>query len=191
MADGLGDRGGQLTRALESNCARESYRKIGEVAVSSAADTNSVDLQHAVEARYRVVNLRSNARRRSIEQSIDSAARQSPAYRYHHTGDEQSGNGIGVAEPINVEGSSKKHECQTQHHNASRPDVGGKMEGISLQRLTVVFVGDTTQRSRAPPIRSHRKQHHGEGGDRGLDLYAAKKEPDNGFVDDPGTSKQE
>src|SRR5580693_10441471 len=113
MADGLGHCGSQLTGALESNGARESYRKISEIAVSSAADTNSVDFQHAVEPRDRVVNLRSNARRGSIEQSIDSAARQSPAHRYHHTGDEQSGNGIGVAEPIDVKASSKKHERQT------------------------------------------------------------------------------
>ena len=37
----------------------------------------------------------------------------------------------------------------------------------------------------------HRKQHHGEGGDRGLDIDAAKEEAEHGLVDDPGAGQQQ
>ena len=65
------------------------------------------------------------------------------------------------------------------------------MQGVGFQRLAVVFIGDTAEHTRAPPVKSHGKNHHGKCGEGGLDFNVAKEEAQCGFVDDPGAGEQE
>src|ERR1700686_2152613 len=100
----LGDCGRQLAGALKSYGARQSYGEVGEIAVPSAANADAIDFENAVDARDGVVDLRSNPRRGGIEQSVNGATSQPPAHRNHNTGHEQSGNRVGVAQPVNAIG---------------------------------------------------------------------------------------
>src|ERR1700688_1502870 len=187
----LGDCGRQLAGALKSYGARQSYGEVGEIAVPSAANADAIDFENAVDARYSVVDLRSNAGRGGVEQSVNGAASQPPAYGNHNSGHKQSGDRVGIAQPIDAKGAADENQDQPEYDHPGGPDVGGKMERVGFQRLAVVFVGDAAKCARAPPVHAHREQHHRKSGDGRLNFDSPEKESHCGLVDDPGASEQE
>ena len=174
--NGVGHGGGQLAGALKSHRAREPHGEIGEIAVPGAADAHAIDFEDAVNARDRVVDLGAHARRRGVEQRVDGAASQSPTDGDHDSGDKQRGDGIGIAQPVDVIGASDENQRQSEHDHARGPDVGGEVQRVGFQRLTVVFGGDAAEHAGAPPVEPHGKQHHGKSCDRRLDFDAAKEQ---------------
>src|SRR5580704_13366842 len=87
------DRGGdgldELLGALKGNRTREADGKVGEVAVARTAGAD--------------------AGGRGVEEGVNGAAGQSPAYGNDDSGDEESGDGIGDAEPIQAVGTSQQY----------------------------------------------------------------------------------
>ena len=88
-----------MAGALESYSPRQSYGKIGKIAVPGPADADSVDFENALHVQDRVIDLRSRSRRRSVEQGVNGAAGQAPTDENHYAGDEQRGDGIGKPQP--------------------------------------------------------------------------------------------
>ena len=187
----LGHSRGQLPGALEGHSPRQSHGKIGEVAVPGPADADAVDLEHAFDAQHRIVNFGAHARRRSIEQRINRAARQPPTHGNDHSCHEQRCNGIGIAQPLDVIRPAQQHQDKPKHHHAGRPDVGGEMQSVGLQRLAVVFGGDAAQRARTPPVDPHGEQHHGKSGQRRLDFNVAEEQTQRRLVNNPGAGQQQ
>ena len=74
---------------------------------------------------------------------------------------------------------------------AAGPDVGAEVQGIGLQGLAVVLVGDAAQPPRAPEIHHDRDAHHDERPDRRLDLDRVKEQPLARFVNNPDASQQQ
>src|ERR1700728_3276548 len=183
--------GGQLAGALESDGARQPDGEVGEIAVPGPADAYAIDFENTLDVQDCVVDLGAHAGRRRVEQSVNGAAGQAPAHGNDNAGHEQSSDGIGIAQPVDAIGATEENQDQAQHHHSGRPNVGGKMQGVGFQRLAVVFIGDTAEHTRAPPVQSHGKNHHGKSGGRGLDFNVAKEEAHRGFVDDPGAGEQE
>src|ERR1700752_2734758 len=66
-------RADKLARPLEGNAPGEPYGKVREITIPGAPYADPVDLEHAIDTRYCVVNLRAYTRRSGIEQSIDGA----------------------------------------------------------------------------------------------------------------------
>src|ERR1700687_1065250 len=141
----LGDRGRQLAGALKSYGARQSHGEIGEIAGPCPRKRSAIDFETAVDPRYSVVDLRSNAGRGGVEQSVNGAASQSPAHGHHHTGHEQGGDRVGIAQPVDAIGAADENQDQTEYDYPGGPDIGGKMERVGFQCLAVIFVGDAAK----------------------------------------------
>ena len=190
----VANRGGhgfdQLLGALEGDGAGETNGKIGEVAVAGAADAHATDFEHAIDARDGVGDLGADAGGSGVEQGVNGAARQPPAHRDDDAGDEQSGNGIGAAQPIQMIDAAQQNRAKAEHDHARGPDVGGEMQGVGFESLAFVFRGDAAEGARTPPVHSHGDQHHGECPDRRFDFDVAEKQAHDRFVDDPGAGQQ-
>ncbi len=65
------------------------------------------------------------------------------------------------------------------------------MQGVSLQRLAIVLVGDPLQGPRPPPVHRHRGKHHQECRQAGLNLHVTEEQAPHGLVDDPHASQQQ
>ena len=162
-----------------------------KVAIAGAADADAIHLQQAVHRRNRGNNLVAHSGGSGVEQGVDRLAGQAPAYVDDDAGDAERGDGIGIAQPAYAVHSSQQNQGQAENHDAARPDVGGKMQGIGFERLAVVLGGNPAQGARAPEIHRHGDEHHDEGGDAGLDFDMVEEEPFGGLVDDPDAGEQE
>src|SRR5579872_592375 len=188
---GLGDCGGQLTGALKRNGAGEADSEIGEVAISGATDADAVHFDDSWDAQDRIVNLRSNTGGSRIEQGVNRTAGEAPADRNYNSSHKKRGNRVSVTEPIETIIAAKKNQEQSDHDNTGRPDVRGKVERISLERLTVVLDRDSSESARTPPVHSHGKKHHAKCRGRRFNLDVAKEKAQASFVDDPCAGDQQ
>src|ERR1035441_2734505 len=190
-ANRLGDGGSQLAGALEGHGAREAYGEIGEITVPRPADADAIDFENAVDVQNCVVDLGSHSRRSCVEQSVTRPARQAPTHRDHDTGHEQSGDGIGITQPVHMIGAADKNQRQPEHDHTGGPDVSGEVQCVGFQSLAVIFAGDPAQSARTPPIHSHREHHYRKGCNGGLDFNSTEEETQCGFVDNPGAGQKE
>src|SRR5580704_17423934 len=116
------DRGGdgldELLGALKGNRTGEADGKVGEVAVARTADADATDFENTLDARDRVDDLGADTGGRGVEEGVNGAAGQSPAYGNDDSGDEESGDGIGDAEPIQAVGTSQQYYDKAEHDHA-------------------------------------------------------------------------
>src|SRR6185437_7551248 len=87
--------------------------------------------------------------------------------------------------------SSEQDQDETHHNDPARPDVGGEVQRIGLERLAVILGGDLAQGAGAPEIYRHGDEHHGKSGDAGLDVDMMKEQAFGSFVDDPDAGEQQ
>src|SRR5579864_353132 len=160
----------QLARALKGHGTRQADGKVGEVAIAGAANPDAIDFKHSIDARDRIDDLGAHPCGGGVEQGIDGSAGQTPAYGNHESGNEKCRDGVGVAKPSDLARMPYLHQHQSKDNHAARPDIGGEVQGIGLQRLAVVLACDTAEGSGSPPVHNHREQHYAEGRYRRLDL---------------------
>ncbi len=108
----------QLFGTLEGDGASQTDGEIGEIAIAGAANSHAPDFEHAIHAGDSIGDLGADAGGSGVEQSIDGAAGQAPAHRNDDAGDEQSGDGIGNAKPIQMINAPQQDEHQTDHDYA-------------------------------------------------------------------------
>jgi hypothetical protein len=142
---GFRDFVGDLARALESHAAGEADRDVGKVAVAGAADADAVHFEKAIDAAHGVDDAAAGPGGCSVEEGVNRLAGEAGADKDDHPADEQRGNGVGVDQPRNAVTSADEDQSQPQGNHAAGPDVGGEMQGVGLQGLAIVFVGDLSQ----------------------------------------------
>jgi len=186
-ADGIGD----LLGALEGEVALESDGDIGEIAVTGFTEADAFDFKDAIDGADAVLDQAAHADRRGIEQGVHGTSGQAPTDGDDDAGDEQSSDGIRLAKPVDVIEAPDGNEGEADDDDATRPDVGRKVESVGFEGLAVVLEGDASERAGAPGIDDDGERHDEEGGEAGFDFDAVKKEALDGFGDDPDTGEKE
>jgi len=64
------------------------------------------------------------------------------------------------------------------------------MQRVGFERLTVVLGSDAAESAGAPPIDSHRDEHHGECPEGWFDFHVAEEQTHDCLVDDPDAGQQ-
>src|SRR5579862_1604253 len=191
LVHGLSYGSRQLAGALEGHGASQSHGEVGEKSIASPPNPNAIHFEDAINAQDGIVNLGPHARRGGVEKGVHGAASESPTYRNHDPGHEEGGNGIGISEPFNPKDAPNENQPKTEYDHAGGPNVGGEMECVGFERLTVVFGRNAAEHPGAPPVESHREHHHCEGSDGRLDVDPPKKEAQRRFVNDPSAGQQQ
>src|SRR5262249_13311243 len=145
---GICDLSYRLAGALEGNVTGQAYSEIGKIPVTGPADAHALDLDDPGNLQHRVDNPIPIAGRWGIKKGIDGLPRQPRADIHDDARNNQGRDGISLHQPGNSQATAQPNQAQTQGNDGAGEDVGAEVEGIRLERLAVVFVGDLLQLAR-------------------------------------------
>jgi hypothetical protein len=135
----------QLLGTLEGDGAVKADRQVGEITVAGLTDAHPPDFKYSIHAGNGVGDLREHSGRSRVEQRVDRAPRQTPTDGNDDAADEQSGNGIGTAESLQMIDAPQQNEDKAEHNHARGPDVSRKMQRVGFESLALVFGGDAPE----------------------------------------------
>lgn len=145
----------------------------------------ALDREHSGDFADLVDDLVAHTGRRGVQQCIQRLAREAPAYLDNDGRYRQRGKRVGLIEPRHIVCAPSPHECQPGDHNRARPDIGGKVERVGLERLAGVLVRHAAQRARAAVVENDRHGHHEHGPYVRLNLHGMEEEALDRLIDDP------
>src|SRR5580704_16745236 len=100
----------QLARTLEGYAAGEAHRDIGKIPVAGAADAYPVHFQNAIHVGDSILNLGSHSGGGGVEQRVNRAPGQTPAYGNNHTGHKKGRDRVRVSQPFNVISAANQNQ---------------------------------------------------------------------------------
>ncbi|OPZ76532.1 MAG: hypothetical protein BWY77_01881 [bacterium ADurb.Bin431] len=160
---------------LQRGVPCDHHGDIGKGVRSAAPGAHAPRPQHPRD-HDRLTDLRSKLRRDGIEQGADRPLAELKADMDHDAGDDEGGCGIGPGQPGDAGSLREHHQEQPNEHNSRGPDIGRKVERISLERLAVVFFGCTRKGARAAEIDDDREDDHRKGPEADLDMHLREEQ---------------
>src|SRR6185312_1220631 len=180
----------QVFGFLEGEMAREGKREVGKVAAAGAPHARLIDGENAVGLLKLGEDAAAGFRRDRIRECADGAPGKLPAKVQNEHRDHDGGDGVGIAQPGNVEDVAGPGDAQADEDSGAGPDVGREVEGVGGESFALMAGGNNFEVARAPEIDAHGGAEDQERPDAVAQRFRLDEDAHDGFGGDPDTGGQ-